>query len=306
MGDGGRRAMGAGGRDNRRAAPRDLCRTEDSAGAAGIPTASAADAFLRGRRGRGCSPKTLAWYQTILRALGRRYALLPAEPSAIEDFLGELGDVSDQTRDAYWRGLRAFYRWAVGRLGVDDAMDGVGRPLRRRRVPPSLSEAEVLRVMAKARSGRDKALLTLLLDTGMRIGEAHSLRWANVGADHVTVTGKVGQREIPISDWTRWVLMGNDLPWRGRKGPLELNGMQKAVRRCLRRAGIEHGSCHILRHTFARLYLRAGGDVFSLQRIMGHADISTTRIYAELEMSDVRRQHRLFSPVVRLLQEAAG
>jgi len=186
-------------------------------------------------------------------------------------------------------------------------MNAVGRPLRgRHRIPPSLSEPEVLRTMAAARSRRDKALLALLLDTGLRVGEAHSLRWENIQPDVITVTGKVGDRVVPILDWTRWALLGVDLPWTGRKGPITKDGLGQAVRRCLRRAGVQHGTVHILRHTFARLYLRGGGDVFSLQQIMGHANIATTRIYAELERADVVERHHRFSPIVRLLEQAAG
>jgi len=263
-------------------------------------------AFLLARRARGCRPKTLAWYATILNALARRQISLPAAPGDLETFLAELHQVSDETRFAYWRALRTFYHWTATRYTVANPMLAIERPFRRRRIPPSLSERELLNVMAAARSGRDKALLTLLLDTGLRIGEAHSLTWARIGAEVLTVDGKVGEREVPYSTYTRWAMLGIDLPWRGRKGPLALNGMQQAVRRCLRRAGITRGSCHILRHTFARLYLRAGGDVFSLQRIMGHADIATTRIYAELEMSDVIERHHRYSPVVQLLEKAAG
>jgi len=220
--------------------------------------------------------------------------------------LADLEGVGDETRFAYWRGLRTFYRWAAARYDVPDAMCAVARPRRRRKLPGSLDVAGLRRVMASAFSRRDKALLTLLLDTGIRLGEAHSLSWERVGEELVLVDGKTGPREVPISSWTRWVLLGVDLPWRGRRGELTLAGLGKAVRRCLRRAGVDHGGPHLLRHTFARLYLRAGGDAFSLQRILGHRDLSTTRIYVELEVGDLVERHRRFSPIVRLLEEAAG
>ncbi len=263
-------------------------------------------AFLLARQARGCRPKTLTWYATILNALARRYISLPAAPGDLETFLAGLTHVADETRFAYWRALRTFYRWTAERYSVPNPMLAIARPFRRRQIPPSLSEREVLAVMAAARSRRDKALLTLLLDTGLRIGEAHSLTWHRVGAEVLTVEGKVGEREVPYSQYTRWILLGVDLPWTGRNGSLSLSGIQQALRRCLRRAGITRGSCHILRHTFARLYLRAGGDLFSLQRIMGHRDIATTRIYGELEMTDVIERHHRFSPIVRLLEQAAG
>ena len=271
-----------------------------------VRTGEAVEAFLQAAVAKGLRPATVGWYRMILGALGRRYDRLPVAPEPLEELLVGLGDVSDETRFAYWRGLRTFYRWAAGRLGVEDAMGAVAKPLRRRKVPGSLDQAGVRRLMASALSRRDKALLTLLLDTGIRLGEAYSLTWEGVGEEVILVDGKTGPREVPISSWARWVLLGVELPWRGRQGELTRDGIAQAVRRCLRRAGIARGGPHLLRHTFARLYLRAGGHAFSLQRILGHQDMATTLIYVQLELGDLVEQHRKYSPIVQLLEEAAG
>ena len=57
-----------------------------------------------------------------------------------------------------------------------------------------------------------------------------------------------------------------------------------------------------LRHSFATLFLKNGGDVFTLQHLMGHADLRMTRRYAELDEAFVEQQHKSFSPVVLLEQ----
>lgn len=54
------------------------------------------------------------------------------------------------------------------------------------------------------------------------------------------------------------------------------------------------------RHTFAKLYLLNGGDLFSLQRILGHATLEMVRRYVNLDADDVKRQHALASPLDRL------
>ena len=59
-------------------------------------------------------------------------------------------------------------------------------------------------------------------------------------------------------------------------------------------------SPHTFRHTFAVTYLRNGGDVFSLQKLLGHSDLMMTRRYAELSQTDVQEKHRLYSPADRL------
>jgi site-specific recombinase XerD len=54
-----------------------------------------------------------------------------------------------------------------------------------------------------------------------------------------------------------------------------------------------------VRHTFGRLYIMAGGDVFSLQRVLGHRSISSTRRYVDMDLRDVQVQHERFSPIAR-------
>ena len=290
----------AGGRHGKRRATR-----RKLPGRVAISATVAQGAFLTACRARGLKPKTISWYRTILDRFARAFDGLPSNPQCVEEFLGNL-EVGAETRFDYWRGLRTFYRWVASRYGLVDPMGAVASPRRRRRAPLALTEGDVRLVMAGAMTSRDKALLALLLDTGIRIGEAYTLTWSSVGQETIVVDGKTGPREVPISSWTRWVLLGVDLPWRGRRGgPITLNGLQQAVRRCLRRAGVMRGTAHIFRHTFARLYIRAGGDAFSLQRILGHQNLTTTRIYVELEVGDLVERHRRFSPIVRLLELAA-
>jgi len=280
--------------------------TETSRQATVVPAAAALAGFLTSCRARGLSPITVAWYEGLLGAFVRAHPDLPLGPATIEGFLGALSG-SDATRHAYFRCLRVFYRWLAAREGLASPMEGLRPPRLRRRPPVVLGLPQVRRVMAAAMTRRDKALLALLFDTGIRLGEAHGLTWSAVGEETIVVVGKTGRREVPISAWTRSVLLlGVDLPWRGQKGELTLNGVYQAVRRCLRRAGVEKGGPHLLRHSFARQYVLNGGDVFSLQRIMGHRDLSTTRIYVDMDVADLVAQHRRFSPIVRLLEEAAG
>ena len=84
--------------------------------------------------------------------------------------------------------------------------------------------------------------------------------------------------------------------------PLRKNGVQQMLRRSGRRAGISGVRCspHTLRHTFARSYLLNGGDIFSLQKILGHSSLASVRIYLNLFTTDIKKQHQRFSPVDNL------
>lgn len=275
--------------------------------AVGLSAAAALDLFLVGCRGRGLSVVTVDWYGRLLERFLRGRSELPLGAGEVEEFLG-LPGASQGTRHAYFRAIRAFYGWLERRrLVAVNPVRQVTPPRVRRSPPMGLEVGEVGRVMAAALCRRDKVMLSLLLDTGIRLGELMSMRWEWVGEDTFWVEGKTGRREIPLSEWMRWTLLGVELPWRSAwGGPLTTKGAYLAVRRCLQRAGVQKGGPHLLRHTFGRLYIRAGGDQFSLQRILGHSDIRTTSIYVQLEMRDVVAQHKRYSPLVRLLEEAAG
>lgn len=72
-------------------------------------TAQAAEAFYRAQMAKGFQPTTVSWYRTILERLAREQHLLPTTPEPLEALLAGLQHVGDETRFAYWRGLRTFY-----------------------------------------------------------------------------------------------------------------------------------------------------------------------------------------------------
>lgn len=87
--------------------------------------------------------------------------------------------------------------------------------------------------------------------------------------------------------------------WVGLKGQLTDSGPQQTVRRNMRNAGFMPPKIgpHTLRHTLGMQYILKGGDMFSLQRIMGHRRTETTMIYVNLSTELVAQQHRKFSPM---------
>ena len=81
-----------------------------------------------------------------------------------------------------------------------------------------------------------------------------------------------------------------------KQSPLAPDGVKSEFRRIFHRAGIKAGP-HSLRHTFAAQYLRRGGKIWALQRILGHSRVTTTEIYLHLINEDVIRDHRQVSPI---------
>jgi len=202
-------------------------------------------------------------------------------------------------------------------------MERVERPRRERALirPFSLEQASRLLAAPDARTTpglRDRAMMMLLLDSGLRISELLSLEagrvdWLSCSA---TVMGKGRkERSVPFSAKTAQALLEyaqarskspikSDRLFLGKTGkPICRSKARKLILRYGRDAGIEgvRLSPHTLRHTFAVLYVRNGGDSFSLQQILGHSTLEMTRRYVNLASRDVAEQHKKFSPMEALL-----
>ena len=81
---------------------------------------------------------------------------------------------------------------------------------------------------------------------------------------------------------------------------LGINGLKLMLSRLAARSGVERLHAHLCRHTFAVNYLLNGGDVFSLQQILGHSSLDMVRNYLTLTSSDIKNQHHRFSPMDRM------
>jgi site-specific recombinase XerD len=82
--------------------------------------------------------------------------------------------------------------------------------------------------------------------------------------------------------------------------PISQESVEKLVQRLRRRADIPRLYPHLFRHSFAVGYLINGGDVFTLQKILGHTTLEMTRRYVTLASGDVKEKHRLYSPIDNL------
>ena len=189
--------------------------------------------------------------------------------------------------------------------------------------PPILREPEIKAILdacagADFEARRDTAIIRLLLDTGMRRGELAGLALEDVdlGQQVALVMGKGRkERRVPFAKVTRLALealltarrrivVPSDLLFISRHGgELTSRHVQIMIKRYGERAGIKgvRVSPHTLRHTCATQYIRNGGDVFSLQKILGHSTLEMVRNYVNLASRDVYDAHRRFSPMDRLL-----
>jgi site-specific recombinase XerD len=82
--------------------------------------------------------------------------------------------------------------------------------------------------------------------------------------------------------------------------PITVESVEQMIRRLANRSGVPRLHPHLLRHSFAVRYLVNGGDVFTLQKILGHTTLEMTRKYVTLASGDVKEKHRQYSPIDNL------
>jgi site-specific recombinase XerD len=216
------------------------------------------------------------------------------------------------------RALKAFFNW-LHREGYTAAYRL--RQLRnlrtQQKIEDILAEDEIGRILAtcdtRTRWGaRDHAMLTLLLDTGLRMSELIGLKLRDVDleAGSLKVLGKGNkERIVPFgvaAQKTVWRYvhqvrpepLGADYLFLTLDGaPFTRDGFRSLIKRVGARAGVPRLHPHLCRHTFATCYLINGGDVFSLQQILGHTTLEMVRRYVRLASAHVAVQHRKFSPM---------
>jgi len=189
-------------------------------------------------------------------------------------------------------------------------------PHRERIVPPPSNVARLFH--SPITTIRDRVILHLLVDCGLRIGEIHPLRPTDIDLDasQVTVIGKGSkQRTVPFSPDTHLVLReyiarlpaGGRwlLPGRPPSKPLDYRYLEARLATLCKAAGIPHISPHQLRHFFATAMLNDGANVKVVSQLLGHSHASTTTdIYWHVRDADHKRQeHQQHNPLQAVLRE---
>ena len=204
--------------------------------------------------------------------------------------------------------LRSFSRYCSRRgLPSSDAFDAIHAPRQKRALPRALSVSEAGSLLETATALedenwiglRDQAVLTLLYGGGLRISEALRLNKADapVAGAVLRISGKGGKERIvpvlpAVSDAIRVYMdacpyhLEDEQPlFRGaRGGPLQPAIVQKAVRRLRSALGLDEKTTpHALRHSFATHLLGNGGDLRTIQELLGHSSLSTTQNYTHVD-----------------------
>ena len=231
--------------------------------------------------------------------------------------------LSTATIHGHVRTLRAFFSWLLreGLVEANPARD-LKPPKISKKVISTLSDEEILSIIkafnpTTSSEARNQTIFMLLLDTGLRIGELVNLKMEDVRLNDgfLKVLGK-GRKEriVPIGCNAQRTLQRYLFRYRPKPAnpeinrvflsihgyPLTENSMKLMFTRLAKKAGVHRLHAHLCRHTFATRFLINGGDVFTLQQILGHSTLEMVRHYVNLASSHVTIQHQKFSPLDRL------
>lgn len=254
-------------------------------------------------------PKTIEWYNNTVSYLLRDY--LDQDVQVLtRQLVAQVLDkkVKPATLANYDRALRGFVNWL---LAVDylekNPFKGRKRPKDEFYLKPVLTQEEI-KALFKAASRdpryryRNLSILALALGSGLRAAEICRLQLGDVLWDEAAlrVVGKNGPGVVPLTRETMRYLRlyvererKTTTPYlfAHRNRPLTTSSLSSWIRRQAKAAGIDRPiGMHILRHTFATHYLNAGGDPYTLQRILRHKSPAMTTRYLHFLTEDLRRR----------------
>lgn len=307
----------------------------------------AIDAFIFSKSADGLSPNTLAIYrwgldklvvflgdvelESIAKSDLQRWLIWLREeykPTGIR--AGER--LSPASLQDAWRALKSFYAWAKHDLDLP-RVDDIKRPPGES--PPIIpfTEDEVRALLKAAdhfsysRDGievtskrhmalRNVAIILVLLDTGMRVGELTRLTASDVNTmtgeiviqpfgsglkthGRTVFLGKVAKKAVFRYQAEREIQPGDTLFMLDTGGPMSATSVLQLLNSIGRAAGVAHVHPHRFRHTFAIQFLRNGGNVFILRKLLGHKTLEMTKKYTHLIKEDSEAAMQTASPVDR-------
>ena len=241
--------------------------------------------------------------------------------SDVENYLEKLhkDDVKTSSIARKLTTIKAFHNYLFQKQKINvDVTETIERPKLRKKLPNVLTVDEVdklLDIECKSKFDyRNKSMLELMYGTGLRITELLDLKLNDFDLENCVIRcyGKGSkERIVPIGEYTMESLMNyleirNELLKRKNCEYLFLNNLGGRLSRfsffkILKKMLVEKGihkdvSPHSLRHSFATHMLEYGADLRSIQELLGHSDIATTKIYTHISNNKIKKEYEEFHP----------
>ncbi|MBY0083717.1 tyrosine-type recombinase/integrase [Brevibacillus brevis] len=287
---------------------------------------AARDSFLRHCRVKNLSDQSLRYYSEGLKSLyeGLRELGVDRPLDVTEDHIDDLilarkdGGLSDAYVNSLLRGWRVFFRFLHEDGYIPANPTEKTRLIKaERRIIQTFTREQINKLLAVPdrttfTGYRNFVLMLTLLETACRISEIEALKVTDIRwRERVMIVYGKGrkERQVPFQK-TLEKHLKEYIAIRGLldhdyvfvnidNGPMKKRAMQDEIGKIGREANIKGVRCspHTWRHTAAKLYIMNGGDVFSLQKILGHSTLQMVQTYVSLFGTDIAAQHRKYSPL---------
>lgn len=227
--------------------------------------------FLQSRESMGVSPKTLRFYHERLSKFICTVDCLHSTSQDIQRYLNSIppNKYGLGTRHASFRAIKAYYRWINSEYGIPNPIEGLPAPILGKPILPSLEKEQVLYLIEKAPSNRDKAIVALFTESGLRLSELANIKLESLNWTHRTVRilGK-GRKEAyaAFGDLTEKYLKAWIQQYQSKDNIWGLS--EWGIVSMLRRLEIATGlpcNPHTFRRTFACLLRKAGVDTMTIK-----------------------------------------
>lgn len=289
------------------------------------------DEFLIEQRVRGNSAATVDYYSRTLRFFRDFIGEVEIADVTLSDcrqyYLSLVEeDITTVSVQTYIRGLRAFLNWCYESEYTDvDICAKFKLPKATRKVIDVLTDREVSSLLNSLSgddwlAARNRLIVALMIDSGLRLHEVVTLTRNCVHVDEGYLVVQCGkgdkQRIVPfgsstakfIREYTRLVnfppglesLLIKVSDIRYGYEPISDVTIKQLFRKLKERSGIRRLKPHLLRHTFATRYLENGGNIYTLQAVLGHTSLEMVKRYLHLATSRIRSDFYKFSPLDNL------
>lgn len=232
-------------------------------------------------------------------------------------------NLSNNTINNYIRNIKVFFNYLSDEKIIrDNPVERIKFLKKIEKIKESLTQIEIKKILSRFdvttfHDYRNWLITRLLLTTGARIGETLSLEDDNIDFRHNTILfkdtknkkEKIGYFTSKISHdlkrWigyrTRYLDMNLSLLFPTNRGSkLTVQGYERALRKAANRAKVDSVHPHRLRATFAIEFLKNGGSIHVLAKILDHASVETTRVYLNLTEKELREQFMKYNPTQNL------
>lgn len=266
--------------------------------------------FILSKKVEGCSQNTLRNYWSeigkFFTRVQRHYSKITAND--IRAYIAMMTierNWSLSYQDTTLRYIKSLFGWltAEGYISHNPTLK-IKKIRSEKQVKKAFSEEEIEIIRRAVDNSRDLALVDTMLSTGCRVGEIVGMNIEQLNDDEIIVTGKGNKQRVVYLNATARVSIKKYLETRADDNPalfvslnkpynrLEVSGVETTIRALGKKSGVQECHPHKFRRTAATKALRRGMSIEQVQKMLGHANIETTLIYARSDVEDIKHAHK--------------